>query len=63
MSYCNVLEAESCLHTETKPRLDSYDSGEECSMDHLRELFRLLEVEDHDLDGYLFDDFSLHVAG
>jgi hypothetical protein len=62
VSFSNVLEAEPSLLMETKPRLDSYDSGRECSLEHLRELFRLLEVEDHELDGYVFDDFSLHVA-
>ena len=62
MSYSNVLEAEPSLRAETKPHPDSFDSGLECSLDHLRELFRLLEVEDHELDGYVFDDSSLHVA-
>ncbi len=62
MPYSNVLEAEPTLLMETKPPLDSYDSGRECSLEHLRELFRLLDVEDHDLDGYVFDDSSLRVA-
>lgn len=61
-SFDNALEVELSFHTETKPRLDTYDSGPECSLDHLRELFRLLEVEDHDLDGYVFDDSPLHLA-
>lgn len=72
MPYSNVLEAEpssqelleveSSLHIVTRPCLDSYDSGPECSLDHLRELFKLLEVDDHELDGYVFDDSPLHVA-
>lgn len=65
MPYSSVLEAEisqeSVLETLIKPRLESFDSGPECSFEHLRELYTLVEVE-HDLDGYVFDDFCLRVS-
>lgn len=62
----DVLEAEvsveRLLKVEIRPHLDSLDSGQECSMDHLRELYRLLEAEYQELDGYIFDDSTLRVA-
>lgn len=62
----DVLEAEvsveSLLRVEIRPHLDSFDSGQECSLDHLRELYRLLEAEAQELDGYIFDDTCLRVA-
>lgn len=64
--YSDVLEAEismeTVLHVGSKPRLESYDSGQECSFEHLRELYKLLDVQDLDLEGYVFDDSCLHVA-
>jgi len=64
--YSDVLEPEISMETimpaGIKPRLESYDSGQECSFEHLRELYKLLEVQDMDLDGYVFDDSCLHVA-
>ncbi len=62
MPYTEVLEAETCAHADIKPHLKSFDSGQECSFDHLRELYSLLEVEDQELDGYVFDDTCLRVA-
>jgi len=63
-----VIEAEgkplpeSFIHAETKPRLDSYDSAQEFSLQHLVQLYKLLEIEDYELDGYVFDDTCLHAA-
>ena len=68
MPYSEVLEAETFLqvetipHLETKPHLESLDSGQECSMAHLLELYRLVEAEDPELSGYVFDDSCLRVA-
>lgn len=66
MPYSDVLEPEismeTIMPTGSKPRLESYDSSQECSFEHLRELYKLLNVQDQDLDGYVFDDSCLHVA-
>jgi hypothetical protein len=47
---------------QTKPHLESFDSGEECSLAHLVQLYELLEIEDQEVDRYVFDDSCLHVA-
>ena len=64
MPYSSVLEAEiseeTVVQTLMKPRLESFDSGPEFSLEHLRDLFKLMEVE-HDLEGYVFDDSCLRV--
>jgi hypothetical protein len=64
--YSDVLEAEPFPQVEmpvqTRPHPDSFDSADECSMGHLLELYRLVDVADHELDRYLFDDICLHVA-
>jgi hypothetical protein len=58
----DVLEAKTFLKVETKPQLDSLDSGHEFSLAHLLELYRLVEAEDRERDGYVFDDSCLRVA-
>ena len=64
--YADVLEAEisiePILETVIKPRPESFDSGPEFSLDHLRNLYKLVEAEYGDLDGYVFDDSCLRVA-
>jgi len=46
-----------------KPRLISFDSGHECSLDHWLELSWLVEMEDKDeLEGYIFDETCLLVS-
>lgn len=50
------------LQLQTKPHLESLDSGEECSFSHLVRLYELLEIEDQEVDRYVFDDSCLHVA-
>ena len=66
MSVLDVLDAanspESVQQTETRPHPDSYDSGEECSVDHLRQLYRLLELEDNERAGCASSDSCLHAA-
>lgn len=62
MQYSPVLEPVSRAQTESKPRLTSHDSGQECSLDHWLEVYRLVEKEDFDLDGYVFDDSCLFVS-
>ena len=62
MQYSNLLEVELTAPTEKKPRLESLDSGPECSLKHLLQLYRLVEIEDHELDGYVFDDSCLRVS-
>ncbi len=41
-----------------KPCMTSFDSGLECSLDHLLEVCRLVEkeIEEDDMTGYVFDD-------
>lgn len=66
MPAIDVLEAEvsveRLLKVEIRPQVDSFDSGQECSLDHLRELRKLLEAEYQEFDGYIFDDSCLRVA-
>lgn len=61
MQYSALLEVEAFVPKEEKPELESLDSGPECSLAHLLKLYRLVECEDHELDGYVFDDASLGV--
>jgi hypothetical protein len=65
MPYSGVFEEEISIQTvlevETKPHPDSLDSGQECSLEHLRQLYKLLDAENHELDGYIFDDTCLRV--
>jgi hypothetical protein len=62
MQSSSLLDMEYSLEAEKKPRPDSYDSGHECSLGHLLEVYRLVEIEDHELDKYVFDDTCLRVA-
>ena len=66
MPYSSVLEEEisqeTILQTLIRPRLESFDSGPECSLEHFCELYKLLEVERQEFEGYVFDDSCLHVA-
>lgn len=56
------VSVESLLEIEIRPHLDSLDCGQECSLDHLLELYKLLEAEYQELDGYIFDDSCLRVV-
>ena len=41
---------------ESKPQLISLDSSQEFTIDHLICLYNLVETEDRELKGYMFDD-------
>lgn len=45
-----------------KPSPTSFDSGQEFSLEQLRSLYNMLESEDRELDGLVFDDACLRVA-
>ena len=62
MQHSPVLEPISSPQAESKPRLTSHDSGHECSFEHLLAVYRLVEKQDVDLDGYVFDDSCLLVS-
>jgi hypothetical protein len=49
---------------QSRPRLSSLDSGQECSVEHWLEICRLVElveIEDHELKGCVFDDSLVSV--
>ena len=50
------------LQTESKPYLTSFDSSQECSLEHFLEVCRLVERENRGLEGYVFDDECLRVS-
>lgn len=56
------LVPDSSIHDETRPCLDSHDSAPEFSLERLVAVYRLLEIEDFEVDRYVFDDSCLHVA-
>lgn len=60
--FSTIFKAEILVEGEIQPRPDSYDSGPECSLAHLLTLYRLVEEEKRELDGYVFDDSCLHIA-
>lgn len=47
---------------QARPHLDSHDSSHEFSLNHLLEVITLVEREEFDLDGYVFDDSCLFVS-
>jgi hypothetical protein len=57
-----VLEPVPTAQAESKPRPMSHDSGQECSLEHLLAVYKLVEKEDFDLEGYVFDDSCLFVS-
>jgi hypothetical protein len=48
--------------TESKLYLTSFDSSQECSLEHFLEVYRLVERENRVLEGYVFDDECLRVS-
>lgn len=62
MPFPTVFEDDIFVERETQPRPDSYDSAPECSLAHLLTLYRLVESEERELDGYVFDDSCLHIT-
>jgi hypothetical protein len=62
VQYSSVLEPVNRPQATSKPRLTSLDSGQECSLEHWLEVYKLVEKEDFDLRGYVFDDSCLLVS-
>jgi hypothetical protein len=74
MQYPAVLDSEpfvaaeptplpdSSIQAGTKPRLDSHDSAPEFSLERFVAVYRLLEIEEYEVDRYVYDDSCLHVA-
>jgi len=59
-----VPEFVAPLQPQGKPHLTSYDSGQECSLAHWLEVCRLVElveIEDRELNGCVFDDSLVSV--
>lgn len=56
------LSAETLLPHAKHPRLQSFDSAEEFGLEHLREVRKLVEDEDPELHGYVFDDSCVRAA-
>jgi hypothetical protein len=64
MSYSVVPDFVAPSQTQGKPCLSSYDSGQECSLTHWLEVCRLVElveIEDRELEGCVFDDSLVSV--
>jgi hypothetical protein len=62
MQYSAVLEpASRPVQAACKPRLTSLDSGQECGLEHWLEVCKLVEREDSDLEGYVFDETCLRI--
>ena len=61
MQFSPVLDPILRPQAASRPRPTSFDSSQECSLEHRLELFKLVEREalDYDLDGYVFDDACL----
>jgi hypothetical protein len=57
----SVLDVVHPPQAEGKPRLTSFDSGQEFSLEHLLAVYKLVEREDSRLEGYVFDDTILRV--
>jgi hypothetical protein len=65
MQYPLVSECKTPAHAQTKPCLDSHDSGHECSLAHWLEVYMLVELserEDGELKSMVFDDSLLLIS-
>lgn len=66
MPYSAILDEEISPETflpyANRPRPESYDSAEEFSLEHWRQVRKLVEAEDPELNGYLFDDSCVNAA-
>jgi hypothetical protein len=65
MQHSLVSDMVVSRQAQGKPCLNSYDSGQECSLAHWLEVCRLIEVvetEDRELKGYVFDESCLLVS-
>jgi len=61
VQYSSVLDPVHSPQAEGKPRLSSFDSGPEFSLERVLAVYKLVEREDFDLEGYVFDDTILRV--
>jgi hypothetical protein len=62
MQYSLVSDLPVVLpQAQSKPHLTSYDSSPEFSLPHWLELIRLVERNDREPEGYVFDDACLHL--
>jgi hypothetical protein len=59
MQYLLTLEMASPLLETIRPSLTSHDSSQECSLEHWLEVRKLVNAEDPDFSGYVFDDALL----
>lgn len=50
------------MASEPKPQPQSHDSAEEFSVARLVRAYKLLEIEDQELDSRVFDDSLFHFA-
>jgi hypothetical protein len=62
MQYSLVSDPVVLPQAQRKPHLNSYDSGPEFSHTHWLELITLVEREDREPQGYVFDDACLHLS-
>ena len=62
VQYLSVSEPVHPPQATSKPRLTSLDSGQECSLEHWLAVCKLVEREDIELEGYVFDETCLHVS-
>jgi hypothetical protein len=59
MRYSSVLDLVHPPQVESKPRLTSFDSAQEFSLDNYLAVYKLVERED--LEGYVFDEACLRI--
>ena len=62
MQYSLVSDPVAPPQTQSKPPFSSYDPSPEFSLSHWVELIRLVENEDREPQGYVFDDACLHIS-
>jgi hypothetical protein len=62
MQYSLVSDPVVPHQAQSKPHLASYDSSQEFSLAHWLELIKLVEREDREPQGYVFDDACLHIS-
>ena len=62
MSFPEIAGPKINLDPVQRPHLDSLDSGEDFSLAHFTQVYLAVEIADHELDRYPFDDSCVHVA-
>lgn len=61
MQKSSVLEPVHPPHAKERPRVSSFDSGQEFSLERLIATYKVVEREDSDLEGYVFDETLLFI--